>query len=781
MLAADKNAATAPSSAVDDVTLRRFRQLFSGNESAHGQYDLSASAGRQAKTLRVQPRMNDWKRHLTGEGPGLGIIPIREDNSCLWGAIDLDDDGTDLAALAAAIEARGLPLVLFRSKSGGAHMVLFLSEPTPAATVQSVLSACAKRLSLEKNHNGRPVEIFPKQSTLSANAVGNWLNLPLRGGDSTDRYAVSPSGERMGFVDALTYCESKRVTRVQLDGLNNPFAADGPPCLEALHDVGFPEGTRNQGLFNVGAAFKLLHPNDWQDRLAAYNESRLEKPLADAELTTILRSLEKKDYAYQCDEAPIVMHCQKALCGKRAAGYRAAAGASTDLTVSDEFTDVSVAERFADQFGDRVRFCKPLGGWFLYDGKRWRLDETEQIREFVKELAKSIYAEKLEELSAASARDRVAAHKRAISAHGLLQRRKLDDVASVARSSLSISHHRFDADPYLLNCANGTLDLRTLKLRQHSRDDFVTKSVDAEFDMAATCPRWEQFITEITEDAEQAAFLQRAVGSCLTGSVSDQVAFLLHGKGANGKTVFLEVLRELFGDYARKAAFDTFLHKGDGGPRNDLIRLIGARLVTASEAGEGQRFNEALLKEITGGDTLAARKLYCESIEFTLGCKIFFATNHPPDVRGVDEGIWRRLLMVPFNLTIPAEKRDPRLLDTLRGEMTGILAWAVRGYEEWKRIGLRPPEVITRATRDYRDDNDILRDWLDECVGEQQGAEVSKSDLHTNFIAWARNHGHYTLTKNKFGRKLKDRGWKDAQRGAVKVWLDHRIIRHEPF
>src|SRR5689334_5620548 len=140
MLAADKNAATTPSSAVDDVTLRRFRQLFSGNESAHGQYDLSASAGRQAKTLRVQPRMDDWKRHLTGEGPGLGIIPIREDNSCLWGAIDLDDDGTDLAALAAAIEARGLPLVLFRSKSGGAHMVLFLSEPTPAATVQSVLS-----------------------------------------------------------------------------------------------------------------------------------------------------------------------------------------------------------------------------------------------------------------------------------------------------------------------------------------------------------------------------------------------------------------------------------------------------------------------------------------------------------------------------------------------------------------------------------------------------------------------------------------------------------------
>jgi hypothetical protein len=302
-----------------------------------------AVGGRRRKrveTVRTAPPDDRWSDHLAGHGPYLGICPLREDNTCAWGAIDLDDDTTDHARIAQDVAEARLPLVVCESKSGGAHLFLFLASPAPARLVVERLRSWAKLLELTNpsDERGRvaSLEVFPKQVTLKVEDAGNWINLPYYG---DTRWAVLPSGERLDLARFLAHAEALMISVERLEAMDTTAGvqapdlfADGPPCLATLHERGFAAGERNQGLYNVGIFLKLKYPTAWQDLLRQYNSGRVDPPLPDDEVDQIIGSLEKHDYVYKCKDLPIVDFCQRSLCRKRRWGIdvftRAAARAA---------------------------------------------------------------------------------------------------------------------------------------------------------------------------------------------------------------------------------------------------------------------------------------------------------------------------------------------------------------------------------------------------------------------------------------------------------------------
>lgn len=316
---------------MDQDLVRRFRVAFRGHPDAHGRYTPLPGGEKRVNTEREGPPDEAWENHLKGEGPFLGIVPIIPTvNACYWGAIDLDDDDTDHVALEAQVREAGLPLIVCRSKSGGAHLYLFLVEPVPATTVMSRLKRWSLDLGLEnpEDASGKrpPLEIFPKQVRLRQGEVGNWINLPYYNAAETNRHAIH-EGERLDLAAFLDLVEEKKQTEGTLMASetrrvpdSEDFFKDGPPCLQALHQEGFPQGTRNQGLFNVGVFLKLRHPNDWEDLLREYNQEKMDPPMGEGEVDNVVRSLARQEYAFTCKDSPVAEHCKKTACVRRQYG-----------------------------------------------------------------------------------------------------------------------------------------------------------------------------------------------------------------------------------------------------------------------------------------------------------------------------------------------------------------------------------------------------------------------------------------------------------------------------
>jgi putative DNA primase/helicase len=327
-----------------------------------------------------------------------------------------------------------------------------------------------------------------------------------------------------------------------------------------------------------------------------------------------------------------------------------------------------------------------------------------------------------------------------------------------------------DADPWLLGCENGVLDLRAGALRPGARGDLVTRGTNLPYDPAACCPRWERFLDEVfLGDRQLVDFVRRAAGYSLTGSTREQVLFLLHGKGANGKSVFLGALFGVLGDYAGQTPFSTFEVAVGDRQSNDLAALRGRRLVVASEATDGRRFDEARIKAITGGDRITARFLMKEFFTYAPSFKIWLAMNYRPHIRGTDDGIWRRIRLVPFDASFVGAKADPDLPQTLRAESPGILAWAVRGAREWLAGGLQPPRVVLEATDAYRKESDVVGQFLVEETVQRPGVVTQAKDLYDRYRKWCEARGEKYVTGTKFGRTLAERGFqKDRSSGRVK-------------
>lgn len=427
-----------------------------------------------------------------------------------------------------------------------------------------------------------------------------------------------------------------------------------------------------------------------------------------------------------------------------------AGGASTPRTAP---TDLGNAELFVYLHGGRLRYVAERRRWICWQNGRWRPDVTGEAERAAKQTAKLL----LERAAGVEdATERTKAAKWAATAQAEPRIRAMLTLART-EPTLALSEQELDAHPYLLATASGTLDLRTGALRAADPADLLTRGSDVAYDPDARCPRWERFLTEIfAGDGELIVFLHRLVGYCLTGDTRERLLAVLHGTGCNGKSTMLEILKALLGDLATTSAFDTFTRtRGDRGPRNDLARLRGARLVTASESGEGRRLDEATVKEITGGDTIAARFLFGEHFEFTPTFKLLLAANHRPRVDGDDDAIWRRLRLVPFEQSFEG-REDRTLTATLRAELPGILAWAMRGCLAWQHEGLGHAGAVTRATAEYRTEEDHLGAFLAERC--HTGGTVPAAELRAAYEQWCQETGERPLSGSALGKRLARRG-----------------------
>jgi len=437
-------------------------------------------------------------------------------------------------------------------------------------------------------------------------------------------------------------------------------------------------------------------------------------------------------------------------------------------------TDLGNALRLVRLHGKDLHYCHPWGKWLVWDGRRWAKDATAEVVRRAKDTIRRIYAE------ASSEPDEE--RRKALAKHALKSESeaRIRAMLALAESEpgVPVLPEDLDRDPWLLNCQNGTLDLRTGELRPHRREDLITRIIPVPYDPDASCPQWEAFLNRIMDGNQNLIrFIQRAVGYSLTGDVSEQVFFMCYGTGANGKTVFLRTLLALLGEYGKPVDPELLMaHTGEVHP---TIRadLMGARLAVAIETEEGRRLNETIVKWLTGGDKLKARFMRQDFFEFEPTHKIWLATNHKPVIRGTDYAIWRRIRLIPFNVTIPVEEQDTRLPEKLREELAGILAWAVQGCLEWQRNGLGVPEEVKRATEGYRAEMDILAAFIADCCIIDKRAKVKASDLYKAYVEWCEENGERELSQRAFGMRLTERGF-ERQRSTrgTHLWLGIGLV-----
>jgi P4 family phage/plasmid primase-like protien len=413
----------------------------------------------------------------------------------------------------------------------------------------------------------------------------------------------------------------------------------------------------------------------------------------------------------------------------------------------DHYTDMGNAARFARAYRDRVRHSG--GGWLVWDGKRWVPDEDGTVKRLAKQIVREMYREATD-VQDEGRRQRLIAWAVKSEAHA-----RLSAMIDLAKSELPAPVAKLDADPSLFNVENGTLDTRTGVLAPHDPADLLTKLAPVLFEPNAECPTWLAFLERIfSGDQELIRFAQKAVGYTLTGENTEQCLLLLFGTGQNGKSTFLEVVRAVLGDYAKQADFSTFLATKTTGPRNDLARLQGARFVAAIEAGAGERLAENVIKQLTGGDTISARLLYREAVEFVPQFKLWLAANHKPEVRGNDYAIWRRIRLIPFAVTIPEEERDPHLKVKLMAERAGILRWAVEGCLAWRDEGLGIPLAVRDATAVYRAEMDVIAAFLsDTCIVAPE-IQVPRKQLYAAYLAWCRGRNDIPESAQRFNARL---------------------------
>ena len=326
----------------------------------------------------------------------------------------------------------------------------------------------------------------------------------------------------------------------------------------------------------------------------------------------------------------------------------------------------------------------------------------------------------------------------------------------------------WDRDPWLANAPGGVIDLRSGQIRPHDRADRMTKITTAT--PKGACPGWLGFLADITEGGrELMAYLQRVVGYCLTGVTAEHALFFLYGTGANGKSVFVNVITTILGDYAANAPMDTFMETRTDRHPTDLAGLRGARFVSSIETEQGRRWNESKVKAITGGDKVSARFMRQDFFEYVPQFKLVIAGNHKPSIRNVDEAMKRRLHLIPFTVTIPPEKRDGKLTEKLLKERDGILAWAVAGCLLWRAEGLKPPKVVVDATDEYFDEEDAIGEFIDEECQRHRQAKVSVADTFQRWQEWANRRGEYVGTSRWLMQQLCNRGLERTRlHGGVK-------------
>lgn len=418
-------------------------------------------------------------------------------------------------------------------------------------------------------------------------------------------------------------------------------------------------------------------------------------------------------------------------------------------------TDAGNAEAFELLHGDRFRYDHSKRKWFVWNGRYWTEDRDDEADRA------ALLTARARRSAAASIADHDEANERikwAMQSESVWRREAMLKSACSIRS-LATTTPDFDHDSMLLTVGNGTLNLKSGRLREARPEDLITRATPIDFDSSAECPRWQKFLEEVfAGDRELIDFIQRAVGYSLTGDTREQCLFVLHGGGANGKSTFLETIRKLLDGHVVATPFSTFMvHSNQNVPRNDLAALHGARLVLASEVGHKARFDESVVKRVTGQDTISCRYLYGEFFEYKPQFKIWLATNYKPLIQGTDVAIWRRIRLIPFTQQFDGDKADRTLLEKLEAELSGILAWAVAGCLAWVGHGLGNARTVEAATQEYKKESNQFGRFIGErCVRGKQHRAPGKR-LYEAYLEWCLESGEKPASNPAFAAALIER------------------------
>lgn len=445
------------------------------------------------------------------------------------------------------------------------------------------------------------------------------------------------------------------------------------------------------------------------------------------------------------------------------------------FNVFDENTlnDVGNADRLAKLTDGKLVYVPELNCMYLFDEQRWRPISDKELA-LARCIGEGIIAQANRMLEdPATIKDntkRQQAEKLLKFGRLSLNRKKLADMLEIFKSSNQISAKNFDADKMLMGISNGVLDLETGKLLAASKMMYISRYSDISYKQDATCPRWLQFINEITcGDVEYAKFLQRMVGYILTGRTDEQVMFFLYGHGCNGKSTFMNIIQRLMGGYYHQINSDVLLQSNNSGKgaNPSISKLNGSRLVVANELPEGSRMDENLVKSMTGNDVIVARQLYAKvELEYVPMFKLIMVGNHKPVIRDTSPGMWRRMILLPFNASFSQQQMDPQLMDKLYAELSGILNWALEGVQMWLKDGIKAsiPNSIKSGIAEYRHESDLLAMFLEECTSK--GDFVYTDELYDAFRKWAERDGDWKMTRNIMTKRLVEKGFEKGRHNS---------------
>jgi putative DNA primase/helicase len=423
-------------------------------------------------------------------------------------------------------------------------------------------------------------------------------------------------------------------------------------------------------------------------------------------------------------------------------------------------TDLGNAERFVDAHRNQVLWCPARKAFLVWDGKRHAWDDRGEVVKLAHQVARGIFHD------AADAENED--EQKAISKWALASQNesRINAMLSQSKPYLAVGMEELDRDPWLVNCQNGTLDLRTGRLKDHDPVDRITKIVPVEYNPDASCPRFMRFLKETLVDDAVIKFVKRYSGYTVTGVTRERLLAILYGLCKNGKTTLVELLHEVLGDYARNTDVETLLIKKYQGVGNDVAALKGARFVSAAEVEKGRRLAESKVKQLTGRDTVTARFLFGENFDFKPEFKLWLSTNNKPVIQGTDDAIWDRLRLIPFTQRFEGAQADPKLPDKLREEIAGVFAWMVEGCLEWQEHGLGEPKPVTDATKQYREEMDTLAAFLDEVCILGAKHRVLAESLYQRYAMWCDKSGERKDPKKAFVARLEERGFSRRRESA---------------
>jgi len=571
--------------------------------------------------------------------------------------------------------------------------------------------------------------------------IGPHIDVRATGGFVVHPPSVHPNGKQYRFIDPdapiadLPDWVVERLTR------HTPMPTDAPTSQQA---VGL--GGRTKLMVSLAGTMhrRGMSLEAISAALLRENTARCNPPLAEVKVISIAADI--------------------------ATRYPGPVNADADLSVEirpTKYADDALALTFTDRHGNNLRYTAATGRWSIWDGTVWKQDATCYVFDLARRVCR-------------------AESRNCQSDHLALRIASGSTVTAVERLARADRRHaatidQWDAGPWLLNTPAGVVDLRTGAMRPATREDHMTRITAVA--PGGECALWLSFLSRITDgDEELQRFIQRMCGYALTGVTREHALFFMYGTGANGKSVLLNTICGVIGDYARTAPIEAFVASTSEHHPTDLAGLQGARLVTAVETEDGRRWAESKLKALTGGDRIAARFMRQDFFEYVPQFKLIIAGNHKPGLRTVDESMRRRFNLLPFTVTIPASERDPELTEKLREEWGGILQWMIEGCLAWQSKGLQVPKAVSEATESYLAAEDVLARWIDDCCDLKKTHWTSATTLFKNWRQWCEQNQEDPESQKRFSGNLESHGFAPKRtrkaRGFIGIGLVTDVTGH---